>query len=66
MREFEPPARSIRNWVTAADLAEGQRTEELNRLRRENRRFQQEREFLARAERAETYCVRIIVRLRYL
>ena len=26
-REFEPTAQSIRNWVAAADLAEGRRTE---------------------------------------
>ncbi len=56
-REFEPSAQSIRNWVAAADLAEGRRTEilsgqeheELKRLRRENRRLKQEREILAKA-----------------
>ena len=55
-REFEPTAQSIRNWVAAADLAEGRRTEiltgreheELKRLRRENRRLRQEREILAK------------------
>ncbi len=56
-REFEPSAQSIRNWVVAADVAEGRRTEiltgeereELKRLRREVRRLKQEREILAKA-----------------
>ncbi len=56
-REFEPSAQSIRNWVAAADLAEGRRSEvpsaqereELKRLRRENRQLRQEREILAKA-----------------
>jgi transposase len=56
-REFEPSAQSIRNWVAAADLAEGRRggipseqeREERQRLRRENRRLRQEREILAKA-----------------
>ncbi len=56
-REFEPSAQSIRNWVVAADLAEGRRgeapsgqeREELKRLRVENRRLRQEREILAKA-----------------
>ncbi len=56
-REFEPSAQSIRNWVLAADLAEGRRgeapngpeREELKRLRVENRRLRQEREILAKA-----------------
>ena len=56
-REFEPSAQSIRNWVAAAALAEGQGhdglsgedREELKRLRRENRRLRQEREILAKA-----------------
>ncbi len=56
-REFEPTAQSIRNWVAAADVAEGRRTEvltgkeheELKRLRRENKRLRQEREILAKA-----------------
>ncbi len=56
-REFEPSAQSIRNWVAAADLAEGRRTEipsgqereELKRLRRENRQLRLEREILAKA-----------------
>ncbi len=60
-REFEPTAQSIRNWVAAADLAEGRRTEiltgreheELKRLRRENRRLRQEREILAIGEREQ-------------
>jgi transposase len=56
-REFEPSAQSIRNWVAAAELAEGRRGEvmsgqegeELQRLRRENRQLKQEREILAKA-----------------
>ena len=56
-REFEPSAQSIRNWVAAAELAEGRRDEplsgpepeELMRLRRENRQLKGEREILAKA-----------------
>ena len=56
-REFEPSARSIRNWVGQADRDAGRshdglssaKREELRRLRRENRRLRQEREILARA-----------------
>jgi len=56
-REFEPTAQSIRNWVAAADVAEGRRSEiltgkeheELKRLRRENKQLRQEREILAKA-----------------
>ena len=56
-REFEPSAQSIRNWVAAAALADerssgvasGSESEELKRLRRENRRLRQERDILAKA-----------------
>lgn len=56
-REFEPSAQAIRNWVAQADRDEGRRSdglssperEELQRLKRENRRLRQEREILAKA-----------------
>ena len=56
-REFEPSADSIRLWVRQSDLDEGRRDdgltsverEELNRLRRENRRLREEREILSKA-----------------
>ena len=56
-REFEPSAQAIRNWVAQADRDAGVRTdgvrseerEELQRLRRENRRLREEREILATA-----------------
>jgi transposase len=56
-REFEPSAQAIRNWVSQADRDEGRRgdgltsveREELRRLRRENRRLQEERDILANA-----------------
>ena len=56
-REFEPSADSIRSWVRQSDLDEGRRAdgltsderEELSRLRRENRRLQEEREILSKA-----------------
>jgi transposase len=55
--EFEPSGETIRNWIKQADLDEGTRTdgltsaerEELRRLRKENRRLQQERDILAKA-----------------
>ena len=56
-REFEPSADSIRLWVRQSDLDEGRcddgltstEREELNRLRRENRRLREEREILSKA-----------------
>jgi len=56
-REFEPSPESIRNWVRQTDRDEGRRLdglttaerEELRRLRRENRRLQEERDILAKA-----------------
>ena len=55
--EFEPTEQTIRNWIVQAHLDEGVRTdgitsterEELRRLRKENRRLQQERDILAKA-----------------
>ena len=56
-KKFEPTDVTIRNWVKQADRDEGRREdgltsaerEELNRLRRENKRLQLEREILAKA-----------------
>ncbi len=56
-RDFEPTAQTIRNWVKQADLDEGRRAdglttverEELRKLRRENRRLQEELEILGKA-----------------
>lgn len=56
-KEFEPTAKSIRNWVKQADIDCGKRSdgmttaeeEELRRLRRENRRLKMERDILAKA-----------------
>ena len=56
-REFEPSAQAIRNWVRQADRDGGHRAdgltsaerEELQQLRRENRRLKLEREILAKA-----------------
>jgi transposase len=56
-KEFEPSAQAIRNWVKQADLDEGRRDDgltssdkdELQRLRRENRRLKEEREILKKA-----------------
>ncbi len=56
-KEFEPSGQTIRNWVRQADLDSGRRQdglttserEELNRLRRENKRLREEREILSKA-----------------
>ncbi len=56
-REFEPSEQTIYNWLKQADRDEGKRAdilssterEELQRLRKENRRLEQEREILAKA-----------------
>ena len=56
-KEFEPSAQAIRNWVKQAVLDSGRRDDglassdkdELQRLRRENRRLKQEREILKKA-----------------
>ena len=56
-REFEPTAQSIKNWVGQAERDGGRgdaglttvEREELNRLRRENRKLKEEREILAKA-----------------
>src|SRR5690625_6258924 len=50
-REFEPSEQTIRNWIRQADINAGHRhdglssdeKQELSRLRKENRRLQQER-----------------------
>ena len=53
-REFEPTYQTIQAWIRKADpspltsAAEADR-EELKRLRKENRRLQQERDILAKA-----------------
>jgi len=56
-RDFEPTAQTIRNWVQQADLDEGRRSdgltsaerEELQTLRREKQRLQEELEILGKA-----------------
>jgi transposase len=56
-RDFEPAAQTIRTWAMQADLDEGARSdgltsderEELNRLRRENRRLEEEKAILKKA-----------------
>lgn len=56
-KEFEPSAQAISNWVKQTDLDEGRRDDgltsterdELQRLRRENRRLKEEREILKKA-----------------
>ena len=53
-QEFEPTAQAIRNWVRQADRDNGKRADglttverdELRRLRRDNARLREEREFL--------------------
>ena len=55
--EFEPTAQTIRNWVVQAQRDAGERSdgltrderEELQRLRRENKRLAEEREILKKA-----------------
>jgi transposase len=56
-KEFEPTAKSIRDWVAQADRDEGRRAdgltsaerEELVRLRREVKQLKLEREILSKA-----------------
>ena len=56
-KEFEPSGETIRNWMKQADLDDGVREDglttternELRKLRKENRRLQQERDILAKA-----------------
>ena len=56
-KEFEPTAQTIRNWVAQAERDEGRRDDgpttaerdEINRLRRENRRLELERDILSKA-----------------
>ena len=57
-REFEPTAQSIQNWVKRYERDSGQRrdgvlttpeSEELRRLRRENRQLKMERDILSKA-----------------
>src|SRR5690625_2790048 len=56
-REFEPSEQTIRNWIRQADIHAGHRHDGLSsdepqvwsRLRKENRRLQQERDILAKA-----------------
>lgn len=56
-KEFEPSAQAIGNWVKQADLDSDRRDDgltsderdELQRLRRENRRLKEERDILKKA-----------------
>ena len=56
-KEFEPTAQTIRNWVAQAARDEGRRDDgpttaerdEINRLRRENRQLELERDILSKA-----------------
>src|SRR5690625_2226528 len=55
--EYEGSEQTIRNWIRQADINAGHRhdglsseeKQELSRLRKENRRLQQERDILAKA-----------------
>ena len=57
VREYEPSAGSIRNWVAQSERDAGQRNDgmstdellELRRLRRENKQLRTERDILKRA-----------------
>jgi transposase len=61
VKEHEPSAQTIRNWVAPADRDEGRREdgltmaegEELNRLRSENRQLKLEREILSNRSASE-------------
>ena len=56
-REFDPSEQTIRNWIFQADVDAGRRKDglrsdekdELQRLRRENRRLREERTILKKA-----------------
>ena len=56
-RDYEPAAQTIRTWALQADIDEGVRSdgltsderEELSRLRRENRRLEEEKAILKKA-----------------
>lgn len=56
-RQFEPTEQTIRNWIAQKERDRGKRKDsvsslerdELNRLRRENRRLKLEQEILAKA-----------------
>ena len=56
-KEFEPTAKTMRNWLKQAGREEGRRAEglareereELSRLRRENKRLKLEQEILSKA-----------------
>ena len=56
-REFDPTARTIRNWVRQAEIDEGLRSDglttearrEVRELRRENQRLRMERDILKKA-----------------
>ena len=56
-KEFDPTAKTIRNWLSQADRGEGSpadgvttdEREELSRLRRENRQLKLERDIMSKA-----------------
>jgi len=56
-KEFEPTEQTIRNWIKQAQLDAGERkdgltsteSEELRRLRRENKQLKMERDILSKA-----------------